>query len=64
MASDVYDKGAPLAEAVFLLNKKFFQNFLLSKKCSTRDAHSHERKNVAKATGARCVECRKGHSFY
>ena len=27
------------------------------------DAHSHERKNVAKATRTRHVECRKRHSY-
>ena len=28
------------------------------------DAHSRERKNVAKATRARCEECRKRHSLF
>ena len=31
----------------FLCNKKFFHNFLLHKKRSTRDAHSCEKKIVA-----------------
>ena len=28
------------------------------------DAHLHERKNVAKATRARCVECHKRHALH
>ena len=48
----------------FLCNKKFLQNFLLHKKRSTMDTHSHEWKNVAKWACAGCVECRKRHSLF
>ena len=51
MASDVYDKGAPLAEAVFYL---IINSFRISyyKKCSTKGCTLARKENVAKATRA------------
>jgi hypothetical protein len=57
----IRSSGNVFPELFYIIRNSFKISYYIKR--STMDAHSRERKNVAKATRTRCVECRKRHPF-